>query len=183
MQSKLYKTLEELFNLDSDSPPQQASLDVGKSSTNTQKRILLVEDNIDNQNLARTILRKAGFHVHVSCNGKIAVEAAKRFTYDLILMDIQMPVMDGFEATREIRKIEQETHSARVPILALTAHAIDDYREKCLQNDMDDYVTKPIKKKILLQTIEKWLESPTEARIVNDVSAGSPDVLPTALAV
>jgi signal transduction histidine kinase/CheY-like chemotaxis protein len=182
IQSKLFETLDGLFNPNSELLAKKK--DQGSETvTNTQKRILLVEDNVDNQNLAKTILCKAGFHVHVSSHGKIAVEAVKRFNYDLILMDIQMPVMDGFEATREIRKLEQESQNLRVPILALTAHAIGDYRVKCLQNEMDDYITKPIRKKVLLQTIEKWLEPSTEVTVMDEVSDVSPDSLPAALAL
>jgi len=155
-QSKFYGVLEQLFYHKTQPIENRNEKTADENeAVNAGKRILLVEDNLDNQNLAKNILRKAGFHVHVSANGKIAVEAVKRFPYDLILMDIQMPVMDGFEATRAIRAMERESNSQRVPIVALTAHAINEYREKCLANDMEDYITKPIRKKILMQTIKK----------------------------
>ncbi|MER3446093.1 MAG: hypothetical protein C4291_04310 [Candidatus Dadabacteria bacterium] len=119
-------------------------------------RILLVEDNIDNQNLGRKILENAGYDVDISENGEVAVESARRSQYDLILMDVQMPVMDGFSATREIRIWERRQGLKRTPIIALTAHAMDGYRDKCIENGMDDYITKPLKKKTLIETVEKW---------------------------
>ncbi len=132
-------------------------------------KILLVEDNIDNQNLAKKILEKAGFSVDVANNGQIAHEAVKRFSFDLILMDIQMPVMGGFEATAEIRKWEKETNHPRIPIVALTAHALEGYREKCLENDMDDYITKPLKRKDLVKIIDDWVDTRPIVFIVDDL--------------
>ena len=84
------------------------------------------------------------------------MESARRSQYDLILMDVQMPVMDGFSATREIRIWERRQGLKRTPIIALTAHAMDGYRDKCIENGMDDYITKPLKKKTLIETVEKW---------------------------
>lgn len=148
------------------------------TKTNSEKRkvvdrshikILLVEDNIDNQNLAKKILEKAGFSVEVANNGQIAYEAVKRFSFDLILMDIQMPVMGGFEATAEIRKWEKETAHERIPIVALTAHALEGYREKCLENDMDDYITKPLKRKALVKVIDDWVDTRPTVFIVDDL--------------
>ncbi len=142
--------------------PEQANAKV------IQKSILLVEDNPDNQRLARKILQKAGYVVEVAENGQLAVKAAEKFQYDLILMDIQMPVKGGFEATQEIRELERHRQAERVPIIALTAHALQGYREKCLQHEMDDYITKPIKKKILLETIHKWLDPRPTILVVDD---------------
>lgn len=127
-------------------------------SAHRDRKILLVEDNEDNQRLATTILRKAGYQVEVAENGLRAIDAVKTMEYDVILMDVQMPVMDGFQATQEIRIYERQSNRPRTPIIALTAHAFQDYRQKCLQNDMDDYTTKPVKKKPLLQIIQNWLD-------------------------
>jgi signal transduction histidine kinase/CheY-like chemotaxis protein len=132
-------------------------------------RILLVEDNIDNQNLARQILEKAGFAVDIAKNGKEAVEAAKKYRYKLILMDIQMPEMDGFEATALIRELEAERGGERTPIIALTAHAMTGYREKCLEKGMDDYATKPINKKELLEALDRWIDRRLTILVVDDV--------------
>lgn len=131
--------------------------------------ILLVEDNIDNQNLARKILEKAGFAVEIAGNGKEAVEAARKYHYTLILMDVQMPEMDGFEATRLIRELQAERGEERTPIVALTAHALKGYREKCLEEGMDDYLTKPLNKKALLETLDSWIDRRMSILIVDDV--------------
>ena len=122
-----------------------------------QRHILLVEDNVDNQNLVRRILEKAGYWVVIAGNGVAAVSAARQTRYDLILMDVQMPEMDGFEATRAIRAWEREHNVGRVPIIALTAHAIAGYREQCLTQGMDDYLTKPLKKDLMLATVARYL--------------------------
>ncbi|HXG31312.1 MAG TPA: response regulator, partial [Thermodesulfobacteriota bacterium] len=122
-------------------------------------RILVVDDTVDNQNLARRILEKEGYVVDVAENGEKAIEAVRGNRYDLILMDVQMPVMDGFSATKEIRKLQRERNQKRIPIVALTAHALVGYREKCIENEMDDYITKPLKKKVLLETIDRWTHS------------------------
>jgi CheY-like chemotaxis protein len=106
-------------------------------------RILLAEDNAVNQKVAVRMLEKEGHSVTVVANGREAVLAAERQTFDLILMDIQMPEMDGFDATRAIRK--QEDGGKRTPIIALTAHAMAGDKERCLDAGMDGYVTKPIR--------------------------------------
>ncbi len=125
-----------------------------------QHRLLLVEDNLDNQKLTKKILQKAGYVIDIAENGQLAVEAIYKFRYDLILMDVFMPIMDGFEATKQIRDWEHSVKENRTPIIALTAHAIEGYREKCLQNDMDDYITKPIRKQNLLEVIRQHLGKP-----------------------
>ena len=132
-------------------------------------KILLVEDNIDNQNLARKILEKVGFVVDIAKNGKEAVEAAWKYRYKVILMDVQMPEMDGFEATRLIRELETERGGERTPIVALTAHALKGYREKCLEKGMDDYLTKPINKKAFLETLDRWIDRRMSILMVDDV--------------
>ncbi|MFQ5641347.1 MAG: response regulator, partial [bacterium] len=133
-----------------------------------RSRILLVEDNPDNQRLATKILLKAGYIVDLAENGQLAVEAADKFQYDIILMDIQMPVRDGFTATKEIRAFEERKYRDRVPIIALTAHAMSGYKERCLMHDMDDYITKPIKKESFFKTINKWLDPRPVILVVDD---------------
>jgi PAS domain S-box-containing protein len=125
-------------------------------SSRRELRILLVEDNVDNQNLGKKILENAGYNVDIAWNGEVAVESVRRSHYDLILMDVQMPGMDGFSATRQIRVWEREQGLKHTPIIALTAHAMGGYRDRCIENEMDDYITKPLKKKVLLETVEKW---------------------------
>ena len=118
-------------------------------------RILLAEDNLINQKVALKILQKRNYSVDVVNNGKEAVKAALRQHYDIILMDVQMPVMDGYEATQKLRaKLSPKEH---IPIIAMTAHAMKGDREKCLLAGMDDYISKPIKPDDLYAMLEKWI--------------------------
>jgi len=125
-------------------------------------RILLAEDNVVNQRVARGVLERKGFTVSVATNGRQALEALQREHFDLVLMDVQMPVMDGFEATRAIR--EREAGSAtRTPIIAMTAHAMKGDRERCLAAGMDGYLTKPLDTGQLVQTIEHFTLAGTQS--------------------
>jgi CheY-like chemotaxis protein/HPt (histidine-containing phosphotransfer) domain-containing protein len=137
-------------------------------------RILLAEDNPVNQKLAKMVLTKAGYQVEVTDNGKEAIE---KYTttpedFDLIFMDIQMPEMDGIEATKAIRKwesgmqnkkspemdsIRNPQSEIRIPIVAMTANALKGDREKCLEAGMDDYATKPIRRELVFEILEKWV--------------------------
>ena len=130
-------------------------------------QILLVEDYPTNQQVAMRHLIKGGYQVDLAEDGSQAVKAYKRKNYNLIFMDIQMPIMDGYAATQEIREIEtrnleqssiinQQSSIQRVPIIAMTAHAIKGYRERCLEAGMDDYIAKPLRRKELLTIVEKW---------------------------
>jgi len=119
--------------------------------------ILLAEDNPTNQKLALTLLKRAGYSVDVVENGQMAIEALQRFSYDLILMDVQMPEMNGFEAAQAIR--EKEGDRKHTPIIAMTAHAMKKDRERCLEAGMDDYVSKPIDPQELFDTINRWIKS------------------------
>jgi CheY-like chemotaxis protein len=121
-------------------------------------RILLAEDNVVNQKVASRVLEKEGFVVDVAQDGRQAVEAWRRGTYDLILMDCQMPQLDGYEATREIRREERESGGAsRVPIIALTAHAMKGAAEDCRRAGMDDYLTKPLDREQLRRCLSQHL--------------------------
>ena len=122
------------------------------------RRILLVEDNAVNRTLARRLLEKRGFTVSIAVDGKQAIAAMQNAEFDVVLMDIQMPEMDGFEATAEIRKQEKLT-GRRTPIIALTAHALKEDRERCLSAGMDAYVTKPIRPAELFTVIQHVLQA------------------------
>jgi CheY-like chemotaxis protein len=115
-------------------------------------RILIAEDNLINQQLIKQILGNLGYQPDTVENGRLAAAAAGEEEYDLILMDVQMPEMDGLEATRRIRQ-----ESLRQPvIIALTANAMQGDREECLQAGMDDYISKPVRLDELMRLLEKW---------------------------
>jgi CheY-like chemotaxis protein len=121
-------------------------------------RLLLAEDNAINRELAEAILTRAGYDVDCVADGVQAVAAVRRQAYDLVLMDVQMPVMDGFQATREIRQIDGI--AASIPIIAMTANAMLGDREDCLAAGMDDYVPKPFDTARLLEMVERWIGGP-----------------------
>jgi CheY-like chemotaxis protein len=117
-------------------------------------RVLLAEDNPVNQRLAVAILNKRGHTVVVAADGRQAVEAYERERFDVILMDVQMPELNGFEATARIRAQERTT-GERMPIIALTAHAMTGDRERCLASGMDDYLAKPLSAAGLIEAVER----------------------------
>ncbi|MCK5162097.1 MAG: response regulator [Desulfobacula sp.] len=135
-------------------------------------KILLVEDYETNQKLATKQLENAGFNVTLAKDGQEAVDCFSHQSFDVVLMDIQMPVMDGYEATGLIRKMEGT--KKRTPVIAMTAHAIQGYREKCLKAGMDDYLTKPLKKEILLSTISKWIQNEPEQILAQNLYMKKP---------
>lgn len=127
------------------------------SDKTTPIKILLVEDNHINSLLTQTLLKKEFSNIDITeaINGKISVDLFKENTYDIVLMDIQMPIMNGYEATKKIREFESDTHT---PIIAVTAANVKGEREKCIEIGMDDFLAKPIVKKELISTIKKWIE-------------------------
>jgi len=123
-------------------------------------RVLVVEDNVANSQVATGLLKKFGLHADVAINGAEALKAISAIPYDLVLMDIQMPVMDGFEATRQIREIEGRDFN-NMPIIAMTAYTAQGDYDKCFQAGMNDYISKPISLKTLGYKLEKWLSPPS----------------------
>ena len=121
-----------------------------------KSKVLVVEDNQVNQQVAKGRLEKLGYEVAIADNGAVAVELFQGQNFDLIFMDCQMPVLDGFQATRRIRQHEQRS-SGHVPIIAMTAHAMSGDRDQCIQAGMDDYMAKPFKTEELKLVLQRWL--------------------------
>jgi PAS domain S-box-containing protein len=120
-------------------------------------RILLAEDNITNQQVALGILKKLGLRADAVANGVEVLKSLETIPYDLVLMDVQMPVMDGLEATQRIREARSAVPNHGIPIIAMTAHAMQGDREKCLDAGMNDYLPKPVTPQALVEVLEKWL--------------------------
>jgi PAS domain S-box-containing protein len=130
-------------------------------------KVLLVEDNEINQRVARRFLERLGCEVHVVGDGKQAIEAYQQYEFGLVLMDMQMPVMDGLEATRQIRALEED--KVRTPVVALTANAMTGQLEQCLQAGMDDYLTKPLDVSRLQDVLDRFMtQSATTATVAAD---------------
>lgn len=129
--------------------------------TGSKGRILLVEDYVTNQQVAEMHLSSAGYQVDIAEDGHKAVEKAASNAYDLILMDLEMPGMDGFDAVREIRRMERSRNGAakQMPIIALTAHALKGQEASCRDVGMDDFMTKPIRRKPLLDRVHRWISA------------------------
>ncbi len=120
-------------------------------------RLLLAEDNNVNQKVVLGILGKLGYQIDVVNNGIEAIKALEREHYDLVIMDVQMQEMDGMEATRIIRSLDSGVLDHNIPVIALTAHAMQGDRDLCIQAGMSDYVSKPIIPSVLVTTLNKWV--------------------------
>jgi PAS domain S-box-containing protein len=161
---------------DSVPPDEQSSSDAGTGGEATARvrllgRVLLAEDNPANQMIAQAMLARLGLHVDVVSNGLEAVDAVRSRPYDLILMDIGMPEMDGIEATRTIRAMDEP--KAGVPVVAVTAHVMRGERESLLAQGFDDYVAKPIDRAALVDCLKRWVEEEDDGLTILDSSVSS----------
>jgi CheY-like chemotaxis protein len=119
--------------------------------------VLLVEDNPVNQKVAQSMLRRIGLTLDIADTGQAALDRCAQGAYDAILMDVQMPVMDGLTATRELRRREAEHNATRVPIIAMTANAMSSDRDACLGAGMDDYLAKPFNGEQMREVLARWI--------------------------
>jgi CheY-like chemotaxis protein len=159
-QRELYRALTTMMKEDEETTSTQGGgvAETRQPLVQFDGQVLLVEDNPVNQELAQNVLEVFGCQVDVAANGHEAVAAFSHGSYDLVLMDCQMPEMDGFEATAEIRRREaHQDNSDRLPIVALTAHALQGDHEHCLAAGMDDYLSKPFTQDQLMVVLERWL--------------------------
>jgi two-component system, sensor histidine kinase and response regulator len=138
-----------------------------EAKTRSRARILVAEDNQINQKVAVKMLGRLGYRADVAANGLEAVEALSRIPYSAVLMDVQMPEMDGYEATAEIRRREK-SEDRHIPVIAMTANVMEGDREEALEAGMDDYVAKPVKAEELEEVLERWISLP-------DAKASSPE--------
>ncbi|HEX6188198.1 MAG TPA: response regulator, partial [Pyrinomonadaceae bacterium] len=177
-QSQLFECLSSLMSTSiSDDADRGSSTLANKQSLQEPKKmsdklILLAEDNIVNQKVAIRQLQKLGYRADAVANGREAIEALSRIPYDLVFMDCQMPEMNGYEATVEIRRSEADRK--HTPIVAVTANAMDRDRKKCISAGMDDYITKPVKVEELGRVLNAFLETATEENHLNPIDDGSP---------
>jgi len=145
------------------------------------RRILIVEDNRTNQKVIQALLKKLGLNADTVENGREALNVLKQIPYDLVLMDCQMPEMDGYTATRLIRQADSGVVNPHIPIIALTANAMQGDREKALDAGMDDYLTKPVNSDSLSATIQRWLDLPeSSSEAKTDQTATRPSKASTA---
>jgi len=170
LQQNLYKCLLEVLhitNIRLDEPLKIPTVDVSKYEVN-KPRVLLVEDNPINQKIALLMLEKIGCNVDVAANGIEALKSLQLFSYDLIFMDCQMPEMDGYEATRRIRKLPKPISD--IPIVALTANAFKEDQTKCIEAGMNDFVTKPVESSTLESKLKRYLKAPAPMRPTQEAS-------------
>jgi CheY-like chemotaxis protein len=153
---KMDRERNEMIRPVSSRPPVQAVLKPSKPAEFVL-RVLIAEDNPINQRVLSEMMRKAGFEVYVANNGQAAVQADEDREFDVILMDVQMPQMDGIQATEHIRRREQSL-GRRIPIIAVTANARKEDRDMCLKAGMDEFTTKPIRSEYLLAVVRKLVQ-------------------------
>jgi signal transduction histidine kinase/CheY-like chemotaxis protein/HPt (histidine-containing phosphotransfer) domain-containing protein len=153
------------------SPSRRNELRAESQASPALARVLLVEDNLVNQKVVLAILRKKGYQIDVANDGREALAKLESSHYDLVLMDVQMPVLDGLEATRLIRREARWDH---LPVIAMTAHAMNGDRERCLQAGMNAYISKPVQPAHLVATIERHLASPSRNASPTPIPSATP---------
>ena len=149
-------------NLSLPAPPPPLKSEGAKASPSTNARILLVEDDPVNRLMTKLLLSRSGYHIDVASNGSEAIHALEKNDYTMVLMDCMMPVLNGYEATSIIRDPASTVRNHAIPVIALTANAMQEDRDHCLAAGMDDYLVKPIEVAKLFEMLEKWLPFATD---------------------
>jgi two-component system sensor histidine kinase/response regulator len=183
-QSRLYEEIQAVIAGErTDAPRVRAPQPAGSPRRGPIPAILVVEDTLINQAVAAHMLERCGFEAQVAENGRRALEALSKRTYAAVLMDCQMPELDGYETTREIRRLEQG--GRHMPVIAMTANAMQGERERCLAAGMDDYLTKPLRQQALKDTLARWVaqapvrsDDPDRAAPANGAQRDDRDSLP-----
>jgi len=181
-QSKLWDVLAQAWGAHTRQSPVQLltrtapgnSRTIGKTERKVHARVLVADDNTTNQKVARLMLENLGCRVDVSANGKEAVEMLDLLPYDMVLMDCEMPEMDGYEATAEIRR--RHADDRHVPVVAMTAKAIQGDRERCLEAGMDDYISKPVRLEDLEMALARWVSG--DGTVVESRQQSAPPTAP-----
>ena len=172
--SHILSLVSEIFGVKDDLSKRHRVIEGPQANPYKHAKILLAEDNMVNQKVALSMLHKLGYRADSVADGREALDAIGNIHYDLILMDCQMPNMDGYQATREIRQYMRTRTDKDVVIIAMTANAMAGDRERCIEAGMDDYISKPVKSAALVKMINKWLRYMDEG-IVNAVRRGDQD--------
>jgi two-component system sensor histidine kinase/response regulator len=155
-QSILYNTLMTIAGVNAQQQPLITAFSA-RALPQFKARVLVVEDNAINQRVAQGLLRKFGVQVDLAANGEEALNSLQNFPFDLVFMDCQMPVMDGYEATKKIRLPQSKVLNSNIPIIAMTANSMQGDREKCLAAGMDDFIAKPVNPNKLQEALKRWL--------------------------
>jgi PAS domain S-box-containing protein len=166
-QSALYNTLLRVSGISS---PNQSVITYYNAHQQVQfnARILVVEDNVTNQLVAQYLLQEFGIQPDITANGEAAIKALETLPYDLVFMDCQMPTLDGYEATKQIRDINSKVLDSTIPIVAMTANAMQGDREKCINAGMNDFISKPVESSKILQALQKWLPKQVQDNASDD---------------
>ncbi|MES9882432.1 MAG: response regulator [Sedimenticola sp.] len=175
-QSELYSALLQVAGIEKEGE-RLITRHTARASQQFNARVLVVEDNATNQAVARGMLLKFGIHIDLAANGEEALSALKMIPYDLIFMDCQMPVMDGYQATRQIRNPQSAVKNHALPVIAMTANAMQGDRERCLDAGMDDHIAKPVDPGKLRQALERWLPGRCQATITTEAGREGADHL------
>jgi CheY-like chemotaxis protein/HPt (histidine-containing phosphotransfer) domain-containing protein len=156
------------------SKPSVAPSDSAHQPIRFNARILVVEDNTTNQFVAQRLLKGFGIQADITANGEEAIKALETLSYDLVFMDCQMPVLDGYDATKRIRDTHSNVLDRNIPIIAMTANVLPGSKEKCLRAGMNDFIPKPVKSDKVLQVLQQWLpisDNTGEGAVIFDEAA------------